>query len=172
MTPVTFLGLPDTSGETSTVRGMQTTAQTAPLCLMWVPTVTVGGPAREAPCFPRGLWDDFNWGEHGGEAWRPLIGHPGTRDLEGRGLPGPPCLDAGERESQQGLVLEVRERLWAEEAGVHCGNSPGRIWLDRLYACPAEFQAGRRSAWPRFGRTYPEVRWEEPGRPQEPKGDL
>lgn len=174
VTPVTFRGLPGTSGETPTVREMQTKTQTGPrpLCLVWVPTVSVGGSAREEACLPPGLWGDSNWGDHGGEAWRALIGHPGTRGLEGRGLPGRPRLDPGERESRQGSVPEARESLWAEKAGVHCANSPGRIWLDRLCACPAEFHVGRRSTWPCFGRTYPEVRWLEPGRPQEPKSDL
>lgn len=169
--PVTFLGLPSTSGETSTLRGMQTTAQTGPrpLCLVWVPTVSVAGPAREAACLPPGLWGDSDWGDHGGEAWRALIGHPGTRGLEGRGLAGPPLLDPGERESRQGWVPEARESLWAEKAGVHCGTSPSRIWLDRLCACSAEFQAVRRSAWPRFGRTYPEVAGRSQGGRRSPR---
>lgn len=87
VTPVTFRGLPGTSGETPTVREMQTKTQTGPrpLCLVWVPTVSVGGPAREEACLPPGLWGDSNWGDHGGEACRALIGHPGTRGLEGRG---------------------------------------------------------------------------------------
>lgn len=40
--------------------------------------------------------------------------------------------------------------------------------LGQLFTCPAELQARKGTAWPRFGRTCPGDKWEEPVRTQEP----